>query len=129
MLTAVIQGPFTSPDRAHQLKHLLVANTAAFACARAGVSPIVPHWNTAWLDGTISAHFWYEATLELSRRADFQIFVPGWERSRGSLDEHAWGLEKGKTQVMLHAVPLLAFEKELPPDVWVTQIREAARGL
>jgi hypothetical protein len=30
---------------------------------------------------------------------------------------------------MLHAVPLLAFEKELPPDVWVTQIREAARGL
>jgi hypothetical protein len=56
--------------------------------AKLGAAPLIPHTNTgAWFIGTLSHTFWYEATLELMRRCDAVILVPGWQGSKGTQAE------------------------------------------
>jgi len=58
--------------------------------AKLGAMPVIPHANSAHMDGLQSDDFWLEATLELMRRCDAVILTPNWERSfgaRGEVDE------------------------------------------
>ena len=45
--------------------------------------PLIPLANTANFFGTLSDEFWYDGTLELMRRCDAVMLVPGWEGSKG----------------------------------------------
>jgi len=67
----------------------------AFGVAELGAMPLCPHTNTRFFDGTLSGHFWLEGTLELMRRCDAVIFVPGWERSEGSCRERQVAEDSG----------------------------------
>jgi len=53
----------------------------------AGAMPLIPHTNTRFYNGTLTDEFWLEGTMELLRRCDAAIFVPGWEASSGSRGE------------------------------------------
>ena len=65
-------------------KNIHRAAAVGFEVAKLGASPIIPHTNTGSVFmGTLFTAFWYEATLELLRRCDAVILVPGWESSKG----------------------------------------------
>lgn len=55
--------------------------------ARLGAMPVIPHANTAHMDGLQSDDFWLEATLALMRRCDGVIVTSDWERSFGARGE------------------------------------------
>ncbi|MBV8284708.1 MAG: DUF4406 domain-containing protein [Candidatus Eremiobacteraeota bacterium] len=58
--------------------------------AKLGAYPVIPHTNTgSMFTGTITLAFWYEGTLELLRRCDAMILVPGYEGSKGVQGEIA----------------------------------------
>ncbi len=57
--------------------------------ASLGAMPVIPHSNTALMDDIQSAAFWLNATLELMRRCDAVILVPGWHGSTGTKGEIA----------------------------------------
>ena len=55
--------------------------------AKLGAMPVIPHANTAHMDGLQSDDFWLEATLQLMRRCDAVLVTPDWERSFGARGE------------------------------------------
>lgn len=52
-----------------------------------GAYAVIPHSNTAHFDGLAPDEFWLEATLELMRRCDAVMMVPGWGDSSGARAE------------------------------------------
>lgn len=89
MKVVYVAGKFTAPDTWQRVRHVRKAEELGFAVAEAGAMPLIPHANTTNFDGTLSVEFWYEGTLELLRRCDAMILVPGWEGSRGVAAEIA----------------------------------------
>lgn len=75
--------------------------------------PLIPHANTAHFDGTLSAEFWYEGTLELLRRCDAVMLVAEWEDSKGVKAE----LEEARARKMpifMRIDQLMAWLKDNP---------------
>jgi len=54
-----------------------------------GAAPVVPHANTAHFDGIASDDYFIAATLELLRRCDAVMLLPGWQSSSGTRGELA----------------------------------------
>ena len=75
--------------------HQIVENIdAAKAVAKAvwaiGLPAICPHLNTGMFDGVAPDDLWLRGDLEILRRCDCLVTVPGWERSEGaSAEVHA----------------------------------------
>lgn len=89
MKVVYVAGRFSAPDQWQRARNVRAAETTAFAVAEAGAMPLNPLANTANFFGTLD-EFWYAGTLELLRRCDAVILVPGWQGSKGvqaELDE------------------------------------------
>jgi len=78
-----VAGRFSAPDQWQRARNVRAAETLAFAVAEAGAMPLNPLANTANFFGTLRDEFWYDGTLELMRRCDAVVLVPGWEGSKG----------------------------------------------
>lgn len=54
-----------------------------------GWMPVIPHTCTHGMEHVTdtSEEFWLEGTLELMKRCDAVLMVPGWRNSRGSCSE------------------------------------------
>lgn len=84
MRVVYVAGKFSAPDQWQRRKNVHRATDLAFAVAEAGAMPLNPLANTEVFYGTLSeTEFWYPGTMELLRRCDAMILVPGWEGSRG----------------------------------------------
>ena len=97
MKVVYIAGRFTAPTAWEIEQNVRQAEALAVEVARLGAMPLCPHTNSRFffgLTGT-TAEFWYEGTMELLRRCDALIYVPGWEGSKGTLAEReeAWTLK------------------------------------
>jgi len=64
--------------------------------ARLGAMPLIPHANTRFFQGECTDQLWLEGTLELLRRSDAVLMVPGWETSQGALGEKKEADQLGK---------------------------------
>ena len=86
-----IMGAFVGPDAWTIAQNVRRAEEVGLEVARAGHMPVIPHANTHLFHGVseVSDELWYEGTLELMRRCDAAVLVPGWERSRGTKSEKA----------------------------------------
>lgn len=85
-----VAGPYRGPNRAAIELNIQAARHVGKLCCVKGWSPIIPHANTGHLDEAlpgISDDFWLASTMELLRRADAVVLVPGWEISVGSVAE------------------------------------------
>ena len=58
-------------------------------CER-GFMPVIPHCNTAGfelLTDAVDQDFWLDGTMELMRRCDYVLMVPGYNQSDGAIQE------------------------------------------
>lgn len=83
-----IAGPFRGANAWEVEQNIRRAEAVAFQVAQAGAMPLCPHTNTRFFDGTLTAEFWLEGTMELLRRCDAAIFTPLWMKSSGARAEH-----------------------------------------
>ena len=88
MKVSYICGPCTGANTWETERNIRRAESLAFAVAEAGAMPCTPHSITRPFHGTL-LRFWYDGTLELMRRCDALILVPGWEVSKGAGEEVA----------------------------------------
>lgn len=86
-LVVYIAGPFRGANAWAIECNVRRAETKALDAAGAGFIPLCPHTNTRFFHGTFSDQFWIDATLELLRRCDAVLLVPGWEASAGTRGE------------------------------------------
>jgi len=67
---------------------------------RLGYTVICPHLNSAHMDGLIPDEEFLAAGLELLKRSDIVVLVPGWEESKGTQEERAVALHFGKVIIV-----------------------------
>jgi len=95
MRIVYIAGPLTHSVAWRQEQNIRRAEEAGKVVAEMGASPIIPHSNTRFFHGLMTAPFWYEATLALLRMADAVFMLPGWRTSSGATREHDEAMEIG----------------------------------
>lgn len=83
MKVVYVAGRFSAADQWQRARNVRAAETLAFAVAEVGAMPLNPLNNTHNFFGTLTDEFWYAGTLELLRRCDAVILVPGYEGSKG----------------------------------------------
>lgn len=86
-----VAGPYTA-DSAHEVfNNILRARVAAVELWRADRVPIVPHLNSAFMDGVVSYEKFIEGDLEILRavaKAGGCVLLVGrWEKSKGCIVE------------------------------------------
>ena len=54
-----------------------------------------PHMNSAFFDGLVPDEFFLAGTMEMLRRCDGLIVVPGWSKSEGTKAEIRWCFDNG----------------------------------
>jgi nucleoside 2-deoxyribosyltransferase len=87
-----VAGPYRSQTREGVEMNIQAARHVAALCCRKGWSVICPHSNTSHLDAVVNNvddQFWLDTTMELLRRCDAVVLVPGWQYSSGTLAEIA----------------------------------------
>jgi hypothetical protein len=89
MKVVYVAGRFRGKTAWHVAENVRAAEQVGYHVAAAGAMPLIPHANTAHFDGTMTAEFWLEGTMELLRRCDAVMMVPGWLDSKGALAERA----------------------------------------
>ena len=94
MVFAYIAGPY-SADHAYQIeRNKRQAKTVGEELALMGYFPIIPHTNSAHMDGIQGTAFWLSGTLELMVKvADIVVMLPMWRVSHGAYNEQLKALE------------------------------------
>ncbi len=82
-----IAGPYTAATPWEVEQNIRRAEALILPVAEAGGSPVCPHTNTRFHNGTMSYEFWIQATLALMLRCDAVLLAPGWPDSKGALGE------------------------------------------
>ena len=89
MKVVYIAGPYRADGAWEIEQNIRRAEEAGLHIAHLGVTPLIPHTMTRFMQGTLTDKYWLEATLELMRRADALYLLNGWEASSGSRGEKA----------------------------------------
>lgn len=87
-----VAGPYRAETREGVELHIQTARAVGLQVARKGWCPVIPHTMLAHLDAaapSIADQFWLDATLELMRRCDAVLLLPGWTQSSGTRAEVA----------------------------------------
>jgi hypothetical protein len=103
MKVVYIAGPFRCPSLAcpgqqdHFGIHQNVTRAMALALEvwRLGAVALCPHGNTFCLQHSAPDSVWLEGDMELMRRCDAVLMVPGWSDSRGAIAERLHARERG----------------------------------
>ena len=85
-----VAGKYRAATREAVAANIEAARQLGIEAARLGWYPVIPHCNTAHMELATPEHadaFWLNGTLELMRRCDALVLVPGWESSEGTLAE------------------------------------------
>lgn len=99
-----IAGPFRAANAWLVEQNVRRAEEAALRAAELGWVPLCPHSMTRFFDGTLTDEYWLAATLELLRRCDAILMLPGWQGSAGARAEHAEAVRLGVK--VLFALPV-----------------------
>ena len=96
MKIAYISGAYRSKDGINGVyENIQRARTEALKWWRDGYAVICPHMNTAFMDGAAHDSVWLAGDLEMLRRCDIIVMLPGWEDSEGASAELDVAVECG----------------------------------
>ena len=85
-----IAGPYRAPTRWEEERNVRAAEALGYAVAQIGHFPVIPHANTRpYFSDAQPGAFWLAGTLELLRRCDAVLLLPGWGESEGARGEKA----------------------------------------
>lgn len=128
MPVVYVAGPYRAKSQSGVDMNITAAKHIGLLAIRKGWAPIIPHANTQGLDlcdPTISDEFWLAATMELMRRCDAVVLVPGWEASSGTLAEIA--------EARRLSLPVIRDISSLPQaedfPLWLTERIRAASAM
>ena len=95
MKLVYVAGPFRATNSWEIEQNIRRAETLALEVWKAGAACICPHANTRYFQGSCLDNVWLEGDLEMVRRCDALLMVPGWQNSVGSVAEHALAKSRG----------------------------------
>ena len=87
MRVVFVSGPYRSDSEYGVHQNIQRAEQLALEVWRLGVACICPQKNTAYFGGVLPDSTWLGGDLELVRRSDAVIMIPGWEASTGARHE------------------------------------------
>ena len=88
MKVVYVAGAFDSPDGCWgRTLNCRKAEHLALEVWQAGLVAICPHLNTRNFTGACEREVWIKGDLEILRRCDAVLLVPGFENSQGTLAE------------------------------------------
>ncbi len=116
MKIVYVAGRFRAPNGWLIEQNARRAEEAGLSVAEAGAMPLIPHCNTRHFHGLMDEAFWVEGTIELMRRADAVLLVPGWYSSVGATAERKEALRIG----------LPVFESVAELRAWLLSVGEPA---
>lgn len=91
-----IVGPFRGPNAWEIEQNIRRAEAVALEVWRLGAVALCPHCNTRFFQGAAPDEIWLAGDLELMRRCDAVLLVPGWMASKGSCAEVADAKARGQ---------------------------------
>lgn len=89
MRIAYLAGPYRAASPFEIGQNIGRARAVAVWLWRNGYVALCPHLNSAFMDGAAEDRVFLDGDIAMMRRCDLVVLVPGWERSRGTLDEIA----------------------------------------
>lgn len=87
MKVIYIAGPFRAATAWRIAENIRDAERFGKVVAELGAMPLIPHANTAHFHGLFTERFWLDGTMELLRRCDAVVLIPGWGHSQGARAE------------------------------------------
>lgn len=90
-----IAGPYRAKTEREVMLNIRRAESIALAVWQAGMVALCPHMNTAFFGGACDDATWLAGDLELLRRCDAVLLVPGWEESSGTIAEIEFARQHG----------------------------------
>jgi hypothetical protein len=94
-MIAYIAGQYRATTHAGISRNITRARKAAILLWKLGYTVICPHMNTAHLDGVAPDQRFLDGDLEILRRCDLVVMLPGWELSTGAQAERFVALDAG----------------------------------
>jgi len=82
-----IAGPYRGPTAWDIENNIRRVEEVGIEIARAGAFPVMVHANCRFFQGQGTDAFWLDGTMELMRRCDAIVLIPGWTVSVGSNNE------------------------------------------
>lgn len=82
-----IAGPYRADTERDVLENIRAAEAVAIEVWKTGHVALCPHLNSRFMGGICDDKVFLEGAIELMKRCDFIVLVPGWEKSRGALAE------------------------------------------
>lgn len=87
MRVIYIAGPFRAPTPWQVEQNVRRAEEAALEVWKLGAAVLCPHTNTRYFSGEAADSLWLDGTMELLRRCDAVMVLPGYDRSAGTKAE------------------------------------------
>lgn len=99
-----IAGPYRSETPEGIKANITMAQHVGARAADRGWTPMVPHNMSAGLE-LLGDEFWLDATMELLKRCDAVLLVPGYQESAGTMAEIEEAVSRGMSIFEMHDLP------------------------
>ena len=90
-----IAGPFRAPSAWAIEQNIRRAEALALDVWWLGAAALCPHANTRYFQGAARDEVWLRGDLEMLRRCDAVLLVPGWQSSEGTRAEVEYARNHG----------------------------------
>lgn len=95
MKLVYIAGPYRGPNAWAIEQNIRRAEDVAAQVWKAGLAALCPHANSRHMDGVTTDENFLAGTLEMLRRCDAVVLIPGWGTSVGTRIEREEAIRRG----------------------------------
>ena len=88
MKLAYVSGPYGAPTAYGVAQNIAKAERVGARLWQKGYAVIIPHKNSAFMDGVVSRDQFLLGDFEIIKRCDLVVMIPGWQQSEGAVWEY-----------------------------------------